>query len=112
MGRVITNVPGQLTQISYSMESSLGGFTADAEPQRNSETDVRFTMRYRDGITPASHQIIWDNAVWNIRNVLHDRRRVMLFLDCEATKVDVTHLQSTEREFIDDNLPLTNPRSG
>lgn len=85
------------------------GFTIKGEAQRSSETLARFIIRYRPGIGPDTHRIIWDGAIFNITSAVHNRKRTMLTIDCDfSMMVEVTHLQSTEREYID-GLPVVRP---
>jgi head-tail adaptor len=73
-----------------------------AEAIRNSETSIRFTIHYLDGITSDSHRVIFEGSYWTITNAINDQRRTMTIIDCDfSEKLEVTHLQSTTREFID-----------
>lgn len=78
------------------------GFSAWCEVTRHSEINARFATHYRPGVTPVSHRMIWDGAIWNIHSVVHDRKRSMLTIESDFSEMlEVTHLQSTNREFID-----------
>lgn len=84
-------------------------FKEFVEANRTSETNCLFTMRYRSDITPASHRLIFDGTIWEITSATHDLRRSMLTIDSDFSMlVEVTTLQSTEREFIE-GLPLIRP---
>lgn len=77
-----------------------------AEATRTSETTARFSIRYnRRGITPATHRILWDGITWAITSAIHDRKRMELVIETDAAGIEVTTLESTEREFIEE-LPL------
>lgn len=99
-----TNAAGQ------DVVSWVAGFEAWSEVERNSETNGRFIIRYRSDVTPASHRIIWDGAIWDITSAVHDRKRTQLTIDCDFSMMqEATHLHSHEREFIE-GLPLLRPR--
>lgn len=85
-------------------------FTVWAEPQRNSETTCRFIIRYRSGIAPDTHRIIWDGCIWNITSAIHDLRRTTLTIDCDFSEaVNTTDLDSEHQEFIS-TFPVLRPR--
>src|SRR5262245_6186504 len=80
--RVITTNP-----FSETWELDFDG-PIPADPQRAAETVARFTIRYRtqtngEEINAKSHRILWDGAIWHITSATHDRKRTMLFLDCD-----------------------------
>jgi len=105
-GRVLTNLPNGGIQTTWSPLAVDGGFTEWAEPLRQSETVVQFTIPYRSGITPASHRIIWEDAIWNIASAIRDPKNIDLRISCDfSMMVEVTTIQSTEREFID-GIPI------
>ena len=82
-----------------------------ADPEQFSETTCRFTIRYRRDVSPKSHRIIWNGKIWTITNAVHDRKRIDLIIDCDfSDHVEVTHLQSTQREYIS-TLPVIRPES-
>jgi head-tail adaptor len=102
--------PNALNQqiITWSSSAAQGTFTEWAEVTRQSETAARFVIRYKEGITPDSHRITWDGVVWLIVSVVHDRRRTMTIIESDfSSMVEVTHLQSDTRDFID-GLPVIN----
>jgi hypothetical protein len=89
-------------------------FSEWAEAQRDSEQNCRFLIRYRRTstdaeISAATHRILWDGCIWTITDSVHDRKRSMLtILSDFSALVEVTHLQSTEREYID-GIPIVRP---
>ncbi len=94
--------------ITWSTSAATGTFTAWSEAARQSETSARFVIRYKEGITPDSHRILWDNARWLIVSVVHDRRRTMTIIESDfSSMIEVTHFQSDVREYID-GLPVIN----
>lgn len=107
--RVLTLVNEQ------QIESWVNDFQEWTEATRISETACRFRMRYRtksDGteINGASHRIIWDGAYWNIASAPHDAKRSEILIECDfSMMLEVTHMQSTEREFIE-GLAVIQPR--
>jgi hypothetical protein len=102
-------------RVTPGLDTWIEDFTVSCEAQRQSETACRFIIRYRrttDGkeISALSHRIIFDGAIWHIASAVHDRRRTMLTIDCDLTNmIEVTHMQSTEREFIE-GVPVITPR--
>ena len=105
--RILTTLANGGIQTTWSPLASNGGFTEWAEALRQSETVAQFTIPYRSGITPASHRILWEGAVWNIASTVHDPKNIDLRISSDfARMIDVTTLQSTEHEFIDDELPI------
>lgn len=96
---------GETRAITY-----VDAFTVAAEPQRTSETNCRFIIRYRSGIGPETHRIIWDGVRWNITSAVHDLRKTMLTVDCDFSEaIEATTLDSTEREYVD-GLPLVHTK--
>ena len=86
-------------------------FTVPAEVEQTGEQAVRFTIRYKSGISPSSHRIAWDGKLWRIVNAIHDRKRKMLVIDCNiGAWVDVTDLDSDTTEYIG-NIPVVEPPS-
>lgn len=84
-------------------------FSAYADVSRSSETAARFTIWFKEGISAPTHRVIWEESIWTITSAVHDRRRTATTIDSDfSAKVEVTHLQSTEREFID-GLPIVQP---
>lgn len=81
-----------------------------ADAERTSETNARFLIDYRDGLSPKTHRIIFDGAYWEIRNVVHDRNRRSTLIESDfSMMVEVTNLDSdAEREFIV-GLPVIHP---
>ena len=100
----MTNNQGQIA------ETWIEGFRDFVEARRISETSAQFIMRYRSNITPASHRILHWGARWALTNVVPDRNYTMLTIDSDfSSLIEVTHLQSTEREFIDASPALRPP---
>lgn len=83
-------------------------FQVWADAERTSEQNATFIIRYNGDIGPESHRIVWDNTTWAIASAVHDRKRSMttIFSDM-ISAIEVTHMQSTEREYID-GLPIVN----
>lgn len=100
------NVHGQ------SVESWADSFSEWSEVQRNSETSCRFIIRYRltttsERISAENSRIKYDGSLWTVINSIPDNKHTMLMIDCDhSEKIEVTTLQSTEKEFID-GLPTT-----
>lgn len=85
-------------------------FTVWSEVRRDSELIAQFIIRYRSGVTPASHRLIWEGTVWRITSVVHDRRRTMLTINADAEPlVESTDLDSVTTEYID-AVPVLRPR--
>lgn len=85
-------------------------YTVDADAVRLDEQSARFAVRYRSGVTPASHRIIWDGCLWTIVSATHDKKRTQLTIDCNFSNlIEATHLTSTETEYVD-AVPVLRPR--
>ena len=85
-------------------------FTLPAEVRRDTEMIARFTIRYRDGITPASHRMIWDGILWRITSAVHDRKRTLWTIDADGTPlVDSTELTDETTHYVD-AVPIMRPR--
>ena len=103
--KVLTLVGGQYVE-SWPDDLS---FTLYGEAQRQSETNCSFIIRYRPNIRPDTHRILFFGAIWNISDVIPDRKHTQLTITSDfSSMIEVTHLQSTTREFID-GLPLVEP---
>ncbi len=84
-------------------------FSRPGVAERISEQNARFTLRYRADIRPDTHRILFFGAIWSITNVLPDPRKTQIIIDCDfSAKVEVPHLQSTTREYID-GKPIVAP---
>lgn len=85
------------------------GFDEWGEAQRQSEQNCRFVIRYRDispRTWPDSYRILMFGAIWTIASAVPDIRRTMLIIDCDfSAKLEVTHMASVTREYID-GLPI------
>lgn len=78
------------------------GFSEWCEVRRQSEQSCQFIMRFREGISPATHRALFFDSIWTIVNVVPDIRRTMLIIDCDfSSLIEVTHMQSTTKEFIE-----------
>lgn len=85
-------------------------FTVDAHAERFDEQGCNFTVRYRSGVTPSSHRILWDDCIWTIVSAVHDQKRRQFTIVCNFSNlVEATHLQSTETEYVD-AVPVLRPR--
>lgn len=86
-------------------------FTTWAEATINSETSAQFVIRWRDGITPLTHRILFNGSYWTIIDPVPDHRRTILTINCSLeAKIEATHMLSVEREFID-GIPTSRDRS-
>lgn len=84
-------------------------FTTRAEVRRETELIARFTIRYRSGITPASHRIVWEAKLWYITTAVHDLKKRFITIDADATPlVESTDLTDTTTEYID-AVPIVRP---
>lgn len=84
-------------------------FSEYSQAVRRSEQFAEFTIHYRSDITPARHRILWEGAIWAITNADHDPRRSELLIQATFQEMlEVTHLQSTQREFIQ-GMPIVHP---
>lgn len=92
-------------------------FSEWAEVQRNSETSCRFIIRHRltatsERISAENSRIVHDGSIWSVINSVPDLKRTMLIIDADfSAKIEVTHLTSTEREFIDGLPVIATPES-
>lgn len=86
-------------------------FTARCEVRRDSELVCQFTIRYRSGITPDSHRIVWDAWTWRITNATHDIKKRQLVIVADATPlVESTDIDSDTTEYVD-AVPIVRPPS-
>lgn len=44
-------------------------------PQRSAQVDARIRVRFRQGLNPAEHRIVYGGVVYDLTAVIHDRRR-------------------------------------
>lgn len=107
--------------IGQSVFTWADSFEEWGEVQRNSETSCRFIVRYRLTATSVEHpeaerisaentRILHDESVWTVINSIPDSKHTMLMIDCDfSAKVEVTHLLSTEKEFIDGLPTIATP---
>ncbi len=109
--KILTANAGGQFVTTWSTTEAQGSFEEWAEAIRHSETSARFTIPFRDGITPASHRILWDGAIWTITNAVHDAKRVDLAIDSDfSALIPATTLASTNKEYVD-GLPVLRPLS-
>lgn len=98
-----------LNAVGQYVESWGPGFTEWGEAQRQSEQNCRFIIRWRDGITPATYRILYFDSIWTINNAVPDRKRTILIIDSDFSQlIEVTHMRSTDREYIE-GLPIVRP---
>lgn len=115
-GRLSDRVDFELKTITHNANDQNVGtwaysFTEWAQATITSETSAQFVIRYRSVITPATHRILFNGSYWTIIDPVPDQRRTILTITCTfEAKIEATHLQSTEREFID-GLPTSRDRS-
>jgi head-tail adaptor len=94
---------------SWAPDPATPGGMVSAETTRVSETAARFVLRYRTDIRPGAHRIVFWNARWNVTDVVPDPRRDVITIDSDfSEKIEVTHLQSDTKEWID-GLPVVHP---
>jgi hypothetical protein len=94
---------------TWSPDPSTMGGLVWMEATRVSETAARFVLRYRPDIRPDTHRLVYWNARWNVTDVVHDQRRDMTTIDSDfSEKLEVTHLASPTKEWID-GLPVVHP---
>ena len=94
---------------SWGPDPVTPGGLVSAETTRISETAARFVLRYRTDIRPDTHRIVFWNARWNVTDVVPDLRRDLITVDSDfSEKIEVTHLESDVKEWID-GLPVVHP---
>lgn len=109
--RLLFQIPVVTTPGGYRTVTWTDDFKVPAEVQRDTELIARFIIRYRSGITPDSHRIIWGDWIWTITNIVHDRKRTMLTIDADAVPlVPSTDLDSETTEYVD-AVPIVRPPS-
>ncbi len=115
-GRMSERILFQVRTVTIVNEQAVITFPPEAnykwaDVERTTEQNARFTVRYRSDVTPTSHRIVWEGCVWNITNAVHDRKKTMTVIESDfSALVEVTHLQSTETEYID-GIPVLHPRA-
>jgi Phage head-tail joining protein. len=101
---------GEARSTRWTSDENEGAFQQPCNVERSSETVLRIITRYREGVAPDTYRIIFDSAIWNITSAPHDRRRTQLTIDCDFSEaIEVTHMQSEVREYID-GLPVIRTR--
>lgn len=104
-----------LNALGQSVFAWADSFEEWGEVQRNSETSARFIVRYRlttisERISAENTRIVHDGSIWTVINAIPDSKHTMLMIDCDfSAKVEVTHLKSTEKEFIDGLPTIATP---
>jgi hypothetical protein len=82
-----------------------------AEPERLSETQARFTLRYRAELRPDTHRIRFWGALWNITSAIADFRKSLVVIECDFSEmIEATHLGSIARDYAE-GLPIIRPPS-
>lgn len=116
-GRLDTLVPFQVRVLTANAQEQQAtswedSFSEWAEVQRQSEQSCRLIIRYKDVSPkkwPSDYRFLLFDSIWTITSAVPDTRRTMLIVDSDFSQlVEVTHLQSTEREYID-GLPVVRP---
>lgn len=86
-------------------------FVVHARVIRSSELVCEFTIRYKTGITPESHRIIWEGRTWNITSPPHDiKKRQLVIIADEVPLVDSTDIDSDTTEYVN-AVPILRPSS-
>ena len=78
-----------VTGLCASFEPLVGRefFRANDLPQKQAQIDARIRIRYRKGLNPARHRIIYDGIVHDLIAVIQDRPRRQTQLMVKATAV-------------------------
>ena len=78
-----------VTGMNASFEPLVGRefFRASDLPQKLAQIDARIRIRYRRGLDPAKHRIIYDGIVHDLVAVIQDRPRRQTQLMVKATAV-------------------------
>ena len=65
-----------------------GGMNAGNVPQRVAEIDSRIRIRYRRGLNPAEHRIVYGGVVYDLVAIIPDRKRgqTQLMVKASATQ--------------------------
>lgn len=96
--RIITRAPDPSVPDEVAWQHD---FFEAGDASRSGELSARFVVRYRPNITPATHRVVWDGAIWHIVGIDPDRRRTQLTINCDFSMlVESTDLKSDDREFI------------
>lgn len=105
--RVITMNGGQAvtTWEEYSAEEP-------AQVEAISEMSYRFVIRYNPDIDghKEDYRIAYNGKRWTIASAVPDPRKTMLVMQADTNLVEVTHILSTDREYID-SVPEVRPNS-
>jgi head-tail adaptor len=85
-------------------------FNLAADVPTINDTTARFTIRYREDVRKDTHRITYWDRIWTINNAEHNRKTDETIIDSDfSSLIEATHLQSTEREYID-GLQIQRPR--
>lgn len=101
--------------LGQSVESWSDSFNEWSEVQRSGETSCRFIIRHRltatsERISAENSRIKYDGSLWTVINSIPDSKHTMLMIDCDfSEKIEVTTLQSTEKEYIDGLPQIATP---
>jgi SPP1 family predicted phage head-tail adaptor len=78
-----------VTPLNASVEPLKGQefFKGSDVPQKVAEVDTRMRIRYRKGMDPAKHRIVYDGIVHDLVAVIHDRRHNQTQLMVKAIAV-------------------------
>ena len=79
----------EVTALRASVEPLVGQefFGSGDLPQKIAEVDTRIRIRYRKGLNPAEHRIVYGGVVYDLAAVIHDRGRGQTQLMVKATAV-------------------------
>ena len=81
-----------VTELRCSMEplkgrEFFGGMNAGNLPQRIAEIESRIRIRYRRGLDPAEHRIVYGGVIYDLVAVIPDRKRGQTQLMVRASAV-------------------------
>ena len=78
-----------VTGLNASVEPLKGQefFRSGDLPQKVAEVDTRMRIRYRKGLNPAEHRIVYGGVVYDLVAVIQDRARGQTQLMVKATAV-------------------------
>jgi head-tail adaptor len=107
----VVTVDGQgLRHEHWELDTAIGNNgMLSAEPQRLTETNARFTVRYRTDIEVGFHRIVFWGARWNVVNAIPDLRDSFTVLESDfSEKIEVTSMDSEVKEWVDGH-PTVHP---
>lgn len=78
-----------VTPLNASVEPLVGRefFRSGDLPQKIAEVDTRIRIRYRKGLNPAEHRIVYGGVVYDLVSVIADRERGQTQLMVKASAV-------------------------